>query len=120
MHDINKLHREADRVRAEWLRKHHEELQKKEKKKREYERRISECLGYTSMFARVSFLGIKQPHVVVEVTTRLTDCKPAVGLGVARCWESKDKWNEKKGIEIATKKAVGDAARKIAWLDGWL
>ena len=101
----------------------HKKLQERESFKREYEKRINACLDSTDFisdfYARVSFLGIKQPHVVVKVATHLHNCDVATGLGIARC-QARDKWNEKEGVERATKKAVRDAARKLAGLDGWL
>jgi len=123
-HDILILKRYVDQESDKLFKRLHKKLQGLEKEKREHEERIWFCLsnppavlpGYPR-FAYISFLGIRQPHVVVEVSTNLACCEPATGLGIARCWESKDEWDEEEGIRIATEKAVRHAARKLAGLE---
>ena len=123
-HDILILKRYVERESSRLFKRLHKKLQGLEAEKRNYERRINERLEHAPMFksfsmpfAYISFLGIRRPHTVVEVTTRLIGCELAVGLGVARCWESKDKWDEEEGKRIAIKKAVGNVARKLAGLE---
>jgi len=123
-HDALILKRYVDRESDKLFKRLHKKLQEREKVKRAYEKRINECLGHSPMFksisipfARISFLGVKRPYVVVEISTDLIGCEPTTGLGIARCWESKDKWDEERGKRIATKKAVRHAARKLAGLE---
>lgn len=122
-HDILILKRYVDRERDRMFKRLHKKLQELEAKKREYERRIHQSLHMLDKFpsfkqyAYISFLGVRRPHAIVEVATHLCGCKPTIGLGIARCWESKDEWDEEEGIRIATEKAVRHAARKLAGLE---
>jgi len=117
-HDALILKRYVDRKRGELFKRLYKRLQELEAKKREYERQISECLADKKWVrARVSFRGVRRPHVVIEVTVRLPGHEVVTGLGIARCWESKDKWDEEEGKRIATEKAVRHAARKLAGLE---
>lgn len=115
-HDILILKRYVNREADKLFKRLHKKLQEREAEKREYERRIWEDIEKHSTWTKTSFLGIKRPHVIVEITAILFGCKSVTGLGIARCM-SKDEWSEEEGVRIATEKAVRHAARKLAGLE---